>query len=115
MPDMKTDVIKDPFVTSARTNTSDVKAPTSNILDGIEAPMKFADIKAATTKIPTCNVAPSRTPGVRATPTSIPDIKTATTNIRLSNFCKDHRDKIELPDPHVVEDLISDNLNNRRK
>ena len=32
-----------------------------------------------------------------------------------SNFCKDHRDKIEVPDPLVVEDLISDNLNNRRK
>ena len=36
-------------------------------------------------------------------------------NIRRSNFCKDHRDKIEVPDPLVVEDLISDNLNNRRK
>ena len=32
-----------------------------------------------------------------------------------SNFCKDHCDKIELPDPLVVEDLISDKLNNRRK
>ena len=32
-----------------------------------------------------------------------------------SNFCKDHHDKIEVPDPLVVEDLISDNLNNRRK
>ena len=29
MPDTKTDVTKDRFVTSARTNTSDVKAPTS--------------------------------------------------------------------------------------
>ena len=36
-------------------------------------------------------------------------------NIGRSNFCKDHRDKIEVPDPLVVEDLISDNLNNRRK
>ena len=36
-------------------------------------------------------------------------------NFRRSNFCKDHRDKIEVPDPLVVEDLISDNLNNRRK
>ena len=34
---------------------------------------------------------------------------------RSSNFCKDHRDKIEVPDHLVVEDLISDNLNNRRK
>ena len=33
-------------------------------------------------------------------------------NFRRSNFCKDHRDKIEVPDPLVVEDLISDNLNN---
>ena len=31
------------------------------------------------------------------------------------NLCKDHRDKIEVLDPLVVEDLISDNLNNRRK
>ena len=36
-------------------------------------------------------------------------------NFRRSNFCKDHRDKIEVPDPLVVEDLISDKLNNRRK
>ena len=36
-------------------------------------------------------------------------------NIRRSNFCKDHRDKIAVPDPLVVEDLISDKLNNRRK
>ena len=35
--------------------------------------------------------------------------------MRRSNFCKDHRDKIEEPDPLVVEDLISDNLNNTRK
>ena len=35
--------------------------------------------------------------------------------VRRSNFCKDHRDKIEVPDPLVVEDLISDNLNNGRK
>ena len=33
----------------------------------------------------------------------------------MHNFCKDHRDKIEVPDPLVVEDLISDKLNNRRK
>ena len=42
-----------------------------------------------------------------------------------SNFCKDRREKIEVPDPFVVEDLIralhrgkaliSDKLNNRRK
>jgi len=32
-----------------------------------------------------------------------------------SNFCKDHRDKTEVPDPLVVEDLISYKLNNRRK
>ena len=38
-----------------------------------------------------------------------------TENIRRSNFCKDHRDKIEVPDPLVVEDLISDKLNNKRK
>ena len=30
------------------------------------------------------------------------------------NFCKDHRDKIEVPDPLGVEDLISYKLNNRR-
>ena len=36
-------------------------------------------------------------------------------SFRRSNFCKDHRDKIEVPDPLVVEDLISDNLNDRRK
>ena len=29
---------------------------------------------------------------------------------RRSNFCKDHRDKIEVPDPLVVENLISDYL-----
>ena len=34
---------------------------------------------------------------------------------RRSNFCKDHRDKIEVRDPLVVEDLISDEFNNRRK
>ena len=34
---------------------------------------------------------------------------------RHSNFCKDHRDKIEVPDPLDVDDLISDKLNNRRK
>ena len=31
-------------------------------------------------------------------------------SVRRSNFCKDHRDKIEIPDPLVVEDLISDKL-----
>ena len=31
---------------------------------------------------------------------------------RRVNFCKDHRDKIEVPDPLVVEDLNSDKLNN---
>ena len=36
-------------------------------------------------------------------------------HFKCSNFCKDHRDKIEVPDPLVLEDLISDNLNNRRK
>ena len=35
--------------------------------------------------------------------------------IGRSYFCSDHRDKIEVPYPLVVEDLISDNLNNRRK
>ena len=30
-------------------------------------------------------------------------------------FCKDHRDKIEVSDPLVVDDLISDKLNYRRK
>ena len=29
---------------------------------------------------------------------------------RSSNFCKDHRDKIKVPDPLVVKDLISDKL-----
>ena len=31
------------------------------------------------------------------------------------NFCKDHRNKIEEPDPLAVEDLISSKLNNKRK
>ena len=31
------------------------------------------------------------------------------------NFCKDHRDKIEVPDALAVEDLISSKLNNQRK
>ena len=31
------------------------------------------------------------------------------------NFCKDHRDKTELPDPLAVEDLISCKLNDRQK
>ena len=31
------------------------------------------------------------------------------------NFCKDYRDKIEVPDPLAVEDLISSKLNNKRK
>ena len=45
------------------------------------------------------------------------EVKTAGVKMyfRRSNFCKDHRDKIEVPDPLVVEDLISDNLNTRRK
>ena len=33
---------------------------------------------------------------------------------RRSNFYKDSRDKAEVPDPLVVEDLISDKLNNFR-
>ena len=31
------------------------------------------------------------------------------------NFCKDHRDKTEVPDPLAVEDLISYKSKNRRK
>ena len=31
------------------------------------------------------------------------------------NFCKNHRNKIEVPDPLAVEDLISSKLNNKRK
>ena len=31
------------------------------------------------------------------------------------NICKDHRDKIEVPDPLAVEDLISCKLSNKRK
>ena len=31
------------------------------------------------------------------------------------NFCKDYRDKIEVPDHLTVEDLISSKLNNKRK
>ena len=31
------------------------------------------------------------------------------------NICKDHRDKIEVPDPLTAEDLISYKLNNGRK
>ena len=30
------------------------------------------------------------------------------------NFCKDHRDKTEVPDLLAVEDLISHNFNNRK-
>ena len=31
------------------------------------------------------------------------------------NFCKDHHDKIEVPDPLAVEDLISGKLDSKRK
>ena len=31
------------------------------------------------------------------------------------NFCKDHRNKIEVPDPLALEDLISSKLNNKQK
>ena len=31
------------------------------------------------------------------------------------NFCKDHRDKTEVPDPLAVENLISYKLNNIRE
>ena len=31
------------------------------------------------------------------------------------NFCKDHHNKIEVPDPLAVEDLISSKLNNKQK
>ena len=41
--------------------------------------------------------------------------QTYSPGLKRSNFCKDHRDEIEVPDPLVVEDLISDKLNNRRK
>ena len=33
----------------------------------------------------------------------------------FSDFCKDHRDKTEVPDPLAIEDLISCKLNNKRK
>ena len=33
----------------------------------------------------------------------------------FNNICKDHRDKIEVPDPLAVGDLISCKLNNKRK
>ena len=36
-------------------------------------------------------------------------------NFRRSNFCTDNRDKTEVPDLLLVEDLISYKLNNRRK
>ena len=37
-------------------------------------------------------------------------------NVSLDvNFCKDHRNKIEVPDPLAVDDLISSKLNNKRK
>ena len=35
--------------------------------------------------------------------------------LRRSNFSKDHRDRTEVPDPLVVEDLISYKLKSRRK
>ena len=31
------------------------------------------------------------------------------------NFCEDHRDKTEAPDPLAVDDLINYKLNNRQK
>ena len=31
------------------------------------------------------------------------------------NFCKEHRNKIEVPDPLAVEDLISSKVYNKRK
>ena len=34
---------------------------------------------------------------------------------RVVNFCKDHPDKTELPDPLAVEDLITYKLINRQK
>ena len=35
--------------------------------------------------------------------------------ITLVPFCKDHRDKTEVPDPLAVEDLISCKFKNKRK
>ena len=35
--------------------------------------------------------------------------------IKDVSFCKDHRDKTEIPDPLAIGDLISHKLNNRRK
>ena len=34
---------------------------------------------------------------------------------RVVNFCRDHRDKTDLPDTLAVEDLISYKLINRQK
>ena len=42
---------------------------------------------------------------------------TIQSNLYMSNvnFCKDHRDKTEVPDPLAVENLISYKLNNTRE
>ena len=80
MPDTKTDVTKDRFVTSARTNTSDVKAPTS-IPDKKTSTTNIPDVKAATTSIPDVKAATLNSPDVTTAPTNIPDVKTATPNI----------------------------------
>ena len=42
-------------------------------------------------------------------------LKAPSSDFTRSNFCKDHRDKIEVPDHLVVVDRISDKLNNRRE
>ena len=45
----------------------------------------------------------------------IPREKDNMHNYLRLNFFKDHRNKIEVPDPLAVEDLISSKLNNKRK
>ena len=47
--------------------------------------------------------------------TGLPRCKNLRTFSLDVNFCKNHRNKIEVPDPLAVEDLISNKLNNNRK
>ena len=46
---------------------------------------------------------------------TVSPISTTMLNTLDVNFCKDHRNKIEVPDPLTVENLISSKLNNKRK
>ena len=47
--------------------------------------------------------------------TGLPRCKNLRTFSLDVNFCKNHRNKIEVPDPLAVKDLISNKLKNKRK